>query len=150
MNKKNRIIKNKIINHIMVDGQKNTSERILLKSIKNLNKSINKQVKKIFQLGLINSSPIFSVHQSENKKFKKKKRKVRIIPFFLTSQKNRTSLSIKFITNSLKKKTKSNYDEKFSQEVLLNSYNKGISLNNLKEMQKKALQNKKYFSHYRW
>ena len=123
MNKKNKIIKNKIINHIMVDGQKNTSEKILLKSIKNLNKNINKQVKKIFQLGLINSSPIFSIHQSENKKVKKKKRKVRITPFFLTSQKNRTSLSIKFITNSLKKRLKvtmmKNFHKKFYSTLII-------------------------------
>jgi len=73
--KKKLEIKNKLINHIMVNGNKKTSEKILLKSFKNLQKDSQKQSKKIFQLAIINSTPIFKLHIHKIKKKRKKKNK---------------------------------------------------------------------------
>jgi small subunit ribosomal protein S7 len=144
------LTKTKIINRIMINGQKSTSEKILFKSFKKLQKNTKKQVKKIFKLCLINSMPIFKLQISENKKIRKKKRKPIVKPVFLLNPKTRISLSIKFILDSLKKKSNVNYDLKLSKEILLSAENKGNSKNTVKEINKQVIQNKKYFNKYRW
>ena len=52
-------IKNKITNHLMLNGKKKTSEKILLKSFKELQKYSKKQSKKLIKLALIFSTPNF-------------------------------------------------------------------------------------------
>jgi ribosomal protein S7 len=74
--------KNKIIANIMNNGSKKTSESILFKSFKKLQKSSKKQSKKVFQLAIINSTPIFKLHKIENKKQRKKKSKSTRDPSF--------------------------------------------------------------------
>ena len=69
------MIKNKIINHLIINGKKETSEKILKESVKKIQKESKKQLKKIMQLAIINSTPIFKVHKISNKKQKKKKKK---------------------------------------------------------------------------
>jgi small subunit ribosomal protein S7 len=150
MKKQIILTKNKIINRIMIQGKKSTSEQILFKSFKHLQKNTNKQIHKIFKLCLINSIPIFKLQISENKKVRKKKRKAIIKPIFLLKPINRSSLGIKYILNSLKKKSNISYDIKLSKEILLSSKNKSETINNVKEINKQVIQNKKYFSRYRW
>lgn len=49
--KKKIEIKNKLINHLMVNGEKKTSEKILIKSLKELQKDSQKQSKKVNTIG---------------------------------------------------------------------------------------------------
>jgi ribosomal protein S7 len=151
MKKKIYNIKNKIVNHIMIDGKKKTSEKLFLKSFKQLQTNSKKQTKKFFQLCLINATPIFKLHQSSNKKVKKKKRKIRIMPVFINSMFNRLSLGIKFIIKNIRKKKSNTYFySKLTQEILLLSENKGFISDITKENCKKILLNKRYTKHYRW
>lgn len=151
MKKKYYKIENKIINHIMIDGKKKTSEKLFLKSFKQLQTNSKKQTKKILQLCLINATPIFKLHQSSNKKVKKKKRKIRLMPVFINTMLNRLSLGIKFIIKNIRKKNSTTYFyNKLAQEILLLSENKGLILDTTKENCKKILLNKRYTKHYRW
>lgn len=149
--KYNNYIQNKIVSHIMLDGKKKTSEQLVLKSFKQLQMNSTKQTKKIFQLCLLNSTPIFKLHQSSNKKVKKKKRKIRIMPVFISNMSNRISLGIKFIIKNIRKKKPNTYFyNKLTHEILLLSENKGFILDITKENSKKVLLNKRYTKHYRW
>lgn len=66
-------IKNKIINHLTINGKKNKGEKILLKAFKELQESSNKQSKELIKFAIILSTPIFKLHKISQKKRKKKK-----------------------------------------------------------------------------
>ena len=55
------IIKNKLINHLTLNGKKKTSEIILLKSLKFLQKNSNKKSKKLIQLAITTTYPTFKL-----------------------------------------------------------------------------------------
>lgn len=143
-------IKKKFENHLMINGKKNTSENILFKSLKKLQKDSSKQYKNIIKISLINSTPIFKLHKIENKKQKKKNRKIREIPYFLLTNKSRFSLAIKFMLKSIKKTKAKSFYSKLINEILLNIKKEGESSYIKNELQKKALLNKRYFQFYKW
>jgi ribosomal protein S7 len=141
-------IKKKFLNNFMRNGKKTTSEKILLSSIKELQKNSSKQSEELIKNAIINTLPIFKVNKIENKKQKKKKRKIKEIPHFIVSSKSRISIAIKLIIASLKKQ---NYFFKdFNKEILLNNQQKGNSIQFKIELQKKVIYNKRYFRFYRW
>jgi ribosomal protein S7 len=141
-------IKNKVINQIMIGGKKNVSEKILFKSIKELNKFSNKQVKKLLQLRIFLSTPTFKLHKSVNKK--KRKKKIYETPAFIPNNQARSSLSIKFILLHAKTRITNNFYNKLKKEILTFLEQKD-SVNELKnDTQKKVLAKKSYFRFYRW
>ena len=93
--------KNKIMNHSIRNGKKHTSEKLLLKSFKELQKSSNKQSKKLIELAIIHSTPVFKIHKYKNKKQKKN---IKETIFLIISTKAKISLAIKFILITLKTK----------------------------------------------
>jgi ribosomal protein S7 len=145
---KNQKIKNKIINHLTLNGNKKTSEKILLKSFKELQKSSKKQSKKLIELAIIFSTPIFKIHKITNKK--RKKKKIREIPTLITAKKARISLAIKFILNTLKSKKSNGFYTEFNKEILLNVKNEGAAIQLKNEVQKQVVLKKHFFSYYRW
>jgi ribosomal protein S7 len=151
MNKKSIEIKKKIVNHIMFSGKKKTSEKLLLKSVKELNKSSKKQIKKLVQLRIIYTTPIFKLHISTNKKQKKRNRKIRILPSFVPQTQIRTSLALRFIlANIKKKKSNTQFYQSLKQAILQTSKQEKSIIEMKNEIQKKALLNKRYFRYYRW
>jgi small subunit ribosomal protein S7 len=150
MTKKNIEMKNKIVNHLVIKGKKSKSEAILLKSLKTLQISSNKSSKKLFQLALVSSTPIFKVNTIIQKKRKKKKQKAKIIPAFISNKKSRASFAIKLILkNAIKRKGNSLFQE-ITNEILMSSQNKSQTLEAKKESQKQVLLNRHLFKYYRW
>jgi small subunit ribosomal protein S7 len=141
-------IKTKIINHLLKNGEKKTSENALLKSFKELQKQSSKNSKKLAQLAIIYSLPIFKLHKITQKK--KRKKQVREIPAFILKEKARISLAIKFILASTKKKTSSNLYIQLKEEILSNSQNKGDAIKVKDELQKQVSLKKRFFRYYRW
>ena len=139
----------KLLNHLTKNGEKKTSEKILFKSFKKLQKDSIKPTKDILKTALVLSTPVFKVHVIENKKQRKKNRKIKKIPYFIVNNSSRISLAIKFIMKSIQNKSKSLYS-KLQNEILLTSQQKGDSINFKKELQKQVLTNKKYFNFYKW
>ena len=142
-------IKTKIINHITKSGNKKTSENLLLKSTKKLQKISKKQIKVLLQLCILNSAPIFKLHTSTNKKQKKRQKKVREMPTFIVRPEIRTSLSIKFITTNKEKTHKKFYNE-LTKNLMLFTQPKSRPLMLKDELQKKILLNKRFLTYYRW
>lgn len=143
-------IKTKLINHLMLNGKKETGEKNLLKSIKELQKNSSKKSNKIFQLALIYSTPVFKLHRIKNKKRRKNQAgKFKEIPSFIKNKNARISLAIKFILFTTTKKKEAFY-KKFNKEILLNAKNKGASIQMKNDLQKNVLTKKRYFLYYRW
>jgi len=146
---KNKLkIKNKLINHLTVNGNKKTSEKILLKSFKKLQKDSQKQSKKIFQLAIINSTPVFKLNKYKIKK--RKKSNIREIPTFIKNTGNRTSLAIKNILNNKIKKNANKFFNSLKKEILLTSQLKGITIESKNTLQKQIPVKKRLFVFYKW
>lgn len=143
-------IETKLINHITISGKKETGEKNLLKSVKEMQKSSTKKSNGILQLALIYSTPIFKLHKIKNKNRKKNKsNKFREIPGFIKNKDARTSLAIKLILSNTKEKRNSFY-KNFNKEILSNAQNKGSSIEIKNELQKSVLTKKHFFRYYRW
>ena len=69
------LIKNKIINNIFYDGKKRSAEKIVLKTLKELNKTSIKQCLKLLKLFIVFSLFIFKRYEIKNKKQNIKKTK---------------------------------------------------------------------------
>ena len=148
--KKNIInIQKKLINHLIIDGEKKTSEKILLKSLKILQKNSFKKYKKIFQLALTYSTPIFKLHKISNKKLKKRTKKIREIPAFISNKQLRTSLAIKLVLRNIKKEKNLKFYQELKKEILLNATNKNNTIQLKNDLQKRILNKKRYFLFYR-
>lgn len=148
MKKKTIDIKEKFVNHLMKNGKKATSEKNILRSVKELQKISSKKAAELIKNALINSLPIFKINKLKNKKNKKNKKNIKEIPFFISCHKSRISLSIKLIIESLKK---SNYFFKdFNKEILSNNQQKGDSIELKINIQKNVIPNKRYLRFYKW
>ena len=143
--KKNIEIKNKLINHLIINGKKNKSEKIVWKSIKTLQTISKKSSKKLLQLALVSSTPIFKINTITQKKRKKKKQKSKIIPAFISSKMSRISFAIKFIITTVKKKKNT-----LPEEIILSSKGKSTAVEIKKDIQKQAFLNRHLFKYYRW
>ena len=146
----NTEIKNKLLNILTVSGKKEIGEKILVKSIKKIQKTSIKSSKKIYQLALIYSTPIFKLHKIKNKKRKKKALKFKEIPGFIHNKKARTALAIKYILSNTSKQNSINFYSKLNMEILDCAKNKSHTIDTKNNLQKDILSKKRYFLYYRW
>lgn len=149
MREKTRNLRTKIINTLMKSGKKNTGEKILLKFVKKLQKSNNKHLKNLVQIAIVNSTPTFKITDQIVKKGKKKS--VRNVPSFITSDSLRITNALKLFKRVVEKnKNFSQFYETFANEVLSASSFKGQSVDRKNDLQKQAVANKRYLSNFRW
>lgn len=139
---------NKIINHLTSKGKKHTSEKIFLKSLKELQKDSKKQSEKLLKLAIISSSPVFKLHIFTQKK--RKKKKGREIPAFINKTKIRVSLAIKNILIVAKKKKIHNIYLSLKQELLLTAQGKSETIEYKNITQEQILTKKHLLRYYRW
>nr|QYC61919.1 ribosomal protein S7 [Guinardia delicatula] len=137
---KKNFIKPVILNLLMVNGNKNTSEKLLTKSFKLIQKNTKKDFKLILKSSLKSLSPTVSTLRI------KKRKTITTVPFFLTKQK-RLIHAIKLILSVSSKSSNKPY--LLYQELLQSSKNKGNLKSKIKELQSNAFINKN-FSNYRW
>ena len=151
MKKINRRInlKVKIINSLMQSGEKKTSEKILLKALKSLQKSTKKRYKDLVQLFIINSTSTFKLNEQVLKKGKRKVTKS--TPSFILENPLRISTSLKTIKRILKRSSQSSsFYSLLSNEILSASQFEGKVVEQKNELQKQIIQNKRYLSKFRW
>jgi ribosomal protein S7 len=141
-------IKNKILNHLLFDGKKNTSEKVLLQGFKELQKFSKKQSIKLVQLAIVYSTPVFKVHKNINKN--RKKKHIQEIPVLITAKKARVSLAIKFILKNIRHDKLNCFYIKFCAEILSAAKNEGFAIQIKNEVQKQVLFKKHFFFFYRW
>jgi ribosomal protein S7 len=136
MKKQQINLKNKMYNHLMMNGNKNTCEKKILKNFKLLQKTTRKSHTSLMKLAILNSSPIIQLRQIK----KKKRKSIKEFPYVL-NKKNRISLGIKQI---VRKTNKILY-----QEILLVSKKRSEILKTKETKHKLALAQKKYVF-FRW
>ena len=102
------------------------------------------------EIAVINTYPIFKINTIENKKRKKKQRKIITVPSFITNNTSRISFAIKLMLKNLKSKTSKIFYEKFNEELLLTSEKRGEALFLKKELQKQGFLSKYLYKRFRW
>ena len=142
-------IKSKLINHLIIDGKKEISEKTFNKNFKTLQKKSLKCSSKVFQLALISSTSVFRLHRISLKN--RKKKKVREVPGFLRNRENRISLALKFLIKTTKRTSDSLYfDKNFLGKILSLSKFENETLLTKNETQKNLLSKRYLFRYYRW
>lgn len=143
-------LKEKILNHIFKNGKKKTSEKILCKSFKTIQKLQKKSHSEILKLSVINSTPTFRVIKLKSNK-RRKKKSIKEIPAFLSTYMFRSSWALKYlIQNSQKNYGINTFYNRLQNETILSAKHEGTTVKLKNEVQSQALQKKKYFRHYRW
>ena len=146
---KNFELKSKIVNTLMINGKKKTSEKILLKSVKLVQKSTNKNFKSLLTLSLINSAPAFKINEQVVKKGKRKA--VRNIPAFIMSDYLRITNALKSTKNLVfSNRNSTSFYEAFVKEILASASLKSQIIDRKNELQKQVLINRRYLSKFRW
>lgn len=137
-------IKLNIFNQIMIKGNKQTSEKLFLKCLKNIQKLHNKKnFEELVKTGLINSSPVVYL------KYIKRKRKQTVEFPFLLNCNSRISYGIKFILQSSRSKKSIPFYKQLKSEFINSSKNVGQSVEKKVIMHQQAFLKKK-FANYRW
>jgi len=147
--KKPVILKNKIVNVLMKNGEKRTGEKILLKSLKLLQKSSQKNFQNLFQLAVINAASTFKLNEQVMKKGKRKSKK--IIPFFIINDSLRIMAALKYMKTTVSKtKSPNTFYQSLGKEILASSFLKSNSIEQKTKLQTQILLNKRYLSKFRW
>jgi ribosomal protein S7 len=147
--KNNTELKQKLTNAIMKHGKKKTAEKILIKSLKLIQKSSKKNHKTLIKESIINATPTFKINKQSRKRGKRKIEKE--IPAFIKKDSLRTVLSVNFLVSaSLKNNELNNFYKKMTQEILETSFQKSKSIEQKTEMQKQVLMQKRYLLKFRW
>ena len=147
--KNNLELKQKLTNAIMKQGKKKTAEKILLKSLKLIQKSNKKNHKNLIKESIINATPTFKMDKQFSKKGKRKIKKE--IPAFVKKDSLRTVLSANFlISASLKNKESNSFYKKLKEEILETSFQKSRSIEQKTELQQQVLMQKRYLLKFRW
>jgi small subunit ribosomal protein S7 len=147
--KSHKNLKNKVLNTLMLSGKKTTCEKVVLKSVKLLQKSTIKNCRSVIQLAVINSTPTFKLNEQALKKGKRKSTKD--VPSFILSDSLRTMMSLKFLKEVASKNRGSvDFYQSLAKEVLSSSFYKSQSVDKKNELQKQVLVNKRYLSKFRW
>jgi ribosomal protein S7 len=142
-------LKTKIVNSLMISGRKETGEKILLKFVKLLQKSANKNFKSLIQLAIISSTPTFKLNEQVMKKGKRKATKS--TPSFIPNDSFRVKSSLKIIrTVASKNKGSTYFYESLVKEILASANLKSQSVDKKNELQNQILTNKRYLSKFRW
>jgi small subunit ribosomal protein S7 len=142
-------LKNKVLNTLMLSGKKTTCEKVVLKSVKRLQKSTMKKSRNLIQLAVINSTPTFKLNEQAVKKGKRKATKD--VPSFILSDSLRIMMSLKFLKEVASKNRGSvDFYQSLAKEVLSSSFYKSQSVDKKNELQKQVLVNKRYLSQFRW
>jgi ribosomal protein S7 len=128
----------------MIKGNKPTSEKVLVKVIKLLQKiDKNKNFESILKTSIINSSPILYV-----KKIQRKRKRTTEFPFLLNS-KLKLSYAIKFLILNSKKRKIEPFYKNFNQEIINSSKKISLTFKQKIEIHKEGFTKRK-FANYRW
>jgi len=153
MKKENKkfILKNKLINSFMSNGQKETCEKILKQTLKNTQRNSTKNCKKLLQLFVVNLTPMFKFNKQSKKRGKKKK--IEFIPYLIPTNELRINFALKLLRLTLIKRKKNSFTNSLSNEILTSVLSNGstsISIEKKNEMQNQILTQKRYFYKFKW
>ena len=150
-NDKSNKLRKKLINQITKSGKKQTSEKNITKSFKAAQKSQKKNHAKVTKLSVLNTIPIFKIVKLTNNK--RRKKSIREIPTLVSNYDSRVSLGLKYLIKSINSPASNKQEtflKKFKNELLASATAESNATTINQNFQTKALNEKKYFRHYRW
>lgn len=138
------MLKGNILNQIMTNGNKRTSEKVFIKTLKLLQKmEKDKNFEILLKTSIVNSSPTLYV-----KKIQRKRKRTTEFPYLL-NPKLKLFYAVKFlILNSKKRKSESFY-QTFNQELINSSKKVSLTFKQKVEIHKDGFAKRK-FANYRW
>ena len=143
-----REIKQILLNSIMKQGKKQTSEKLFLKSLKLLQKLSNKNTINILKASIVHSSPLIKMKTYRRNK---KRKNIHVITFpYLLTFKQKHVLGIKNLVSVAKNKQNSNYFfDNFVNQLMHSANKKGEIIEKIATQHNEAFLKKK-FSNFRW
>lgn len=138
---KKKII-SKLVNFLMKNGKKTSSEKIVSSSMRLIKQSTDEVPLKIVLKSIENSRPLVEL------------KSIRIggvthqIPIE-TNLKRQDSLAIRWIVHHARQRSEKKMSERLARELLDIYYNKGLTIQKKEEQHRRA-ENNRAFAHYRW
>jgi len=140
-------IKNKIFNHLLINGEKEVCEMILFKMFKELQKASKKKSKRIITTAISLAAPSFKLLIFTRKK--RKKKFIREVPYFLLNSNVQVSFAIRQILKALEKK--SFYTHKnLKDEFLIGTQNLSKTFDTKKLLHNTVTLKKNLLTYYKW
>ena len=141
--------KSKTINILMQDGKKTKGEKIILKSFKNLQKSLNSKTLTVFHTAVVNSTSSFKINEQAVKKGKRKATKT--IPSFILNDSLRITNALKQIKKvSMKRHSSKYFHKSLLLELISTADTKSQVIEQKNEIHRQILINKRYLAKFRW
>lgn len=132
----------KLINKLMVDGKRGTSQKILYSAFEIVEERSGRDANEVFEEALENIMPLLEV----------KARRVGgsnyQVPMEVRPER-RQALGLRYIVNYSRLRGEKTMEERLANEILDASNNTGASVKKREELHKMAEANKA-FAHYRW
>ncbi len=132
----------RLINKMMVDGKKGTSQKILYTAFELVQERSGKDPLEVFEEALNNIMPVLEVRA----------RRVGGANYQVPVEvrpDRRTTLGLRFLVNYSRTRGEKTMEERLANEILDASNNTGASVKRREELHKMAEANKA-FAHYRW
>ncbi|MCM3638525.1 MULTISPECIES: 30S ribosomal protein S7 [Bacillales] len=132
----------RLINKMMVDGKKGTSQKILYGAFELVQERSGKDPIEVFEAALNNVMPVLEVRA----------RRVGGANYQVPVEvrpERRTTLGLRYLVNYSRSRGEKTMEERLANEILDASNNTGASVKRREEMHKMAEANKA-FAHYRW
>ena len=132
----------RLINKMMVDGKKGTSQKILYGAFELVQERSGKDPLEVFEAALENVMPVLEVRA----------RRVGGANYQVPVEvrpERRTTLGLRYLVNYSRSRGEKTMEERLANEILDASNNTGASVKRREEMHKMAEANKA-FAHYRW
>lgn len=142
---------NKLVNLMILNGEKQKSEGIVLQSFKKLQKNSIKQSYELLKTTIKHLVPIYRFQSHTNKKVRKKPRQIKKKACLVLSPSYRLTLAVKYIMGSIKHQKHSKMCDLISKEIILTCQCDSKSFNKRLNDQKQVLPNRKSIRQfYRW
>lgn len=132
----------RLINSMMIDGKKGTSQKILYGAFDLVKERSGKDPLEVFETALENVMPVLEVRA----------RRVGGANYQVPVEvrpERRTTLGLRYFVNYSRKRGEKTMEERLANEILDASNNTGASVRRREELHKMADANKA-FAHYRW
>lgn len=128
----------------MLNGNKQTSEKLFFKTLKKIQKNQNKKkIEDLIKLGLVKSSPVTFLKQ-----VKRKRKRTTEFPFLLHPN-SRVAYGLKFILSNCRSASTGSFYQQFGLELVNSSKHLSKSVTKKVFLHQESFLKKK-FANYRW
>ena len=138
----NSVVVTKLINQLMIDGKRGTSQRICYDAFDIIREKTGRDPKEVFEQAMQNIMPVLEV------KARRVGGATYQVPLEVRPERRQT-LAIRWLVLFSKKRGERTMSQRLANEIMDATNNQGASVKRREDMHKMAEANKA-FAHYRW